>query len=127
VLLGGFATIGHYAPAGLIHVVLDNGVHDSTGGQPTVSTSVDFAGVALACGYRYAASCSTLNGFASAYRAVASGAKPALVHARIAPGSMSRLGRPTIEPRDVARRFKAFLADAAPVDVLPRVAAAVAS
>ncbi|WP_410965891.1 thiamine pyrophosphate-dependent enzyme, partial [Salmonella sp. SAL4438] len=46
--LGSFATIGAYAPANLIHVVLDNGVHDSTGGQPTVSPGVDFAGVALA-------------------------------------------------------------------------------
>ena len=33
-------------------LVLDNGVHDSTGGQRTVSASVDFAGVALDCGYR---------------------------------------------------------------------------
>jgi phosphonopyruvate decarboxylase len=109
--LGTLATIGAYAPAGLTHIVLDNGVHDSTGGQPTVSSSVDFAGVALACSYRYAVSCDTLDGFASAYRAAAAGPKPALIHARIAPGSMSKLGRPTIAPEDVARRFKAFLAE----------------
>lgn len=122
--LGSFATIGAYAPAGLIHIVLDNGVHDSTGGQPTVSGSVDFAGVALACGYRYAASCGTLDGFAAAYRAAALGPKPALIHARIAPGSMSKLGRPTVNPDSVARRFKAFLAEAGTVGAVPRVAAA---
>jgi phosphonopyruvate decarboxylase len=125
--LGSFATIGAYAPAGLIHVVLDNGVHDSTGGQPTVSSCVDFAGVALACGYHYAASCSTLDRFALAYRAAAAGPKPALVHVRIAPGSMSGLGRPTIEPQDVARRFKAFLAEAAPSRVVPGGVVAAAS
>src|SRR5262245_25678908 len=108
--LGSFATIGAYAPADLIHIVLDNGVHDSTGGQPTVSSSVDFAGVALACGYRHAISCATLDQFASAYRLAAAGPKPVLIHARIAPGSMGKLGRPTIRPADVARRFKAFLA-----------------
>jgi phosphonopyruvate decarboxylase len=125
--LGSFATIGAYAPASLIHIVLDNGVHDSTGGQPTVSSSVDFAAVALACGYRYAVSCGTLDGFASAYRAAAAGPKPALIHARIAPGSMSKLGRPTIAPEDVARRFKAFLAEPAASVAARRVAAGVAS
>jgi len=125
--LGSFATIGAYAPSSLIHIVLDNGVHDSTGGQRTVSSSVDFAGVALACGYRYAVSCGTLDGFASAYCAAAAGRKPALIHARIAPGSMSKLGRPTVAPADVARRFKAFLAQRAAASAMPLVAAGAAS
>jgi phosphonopyruvate decarboxylase len=125
--LGSFATIGAYAPPGLIHIVLDNGVHDSTGGQRTVSSSVDFAGVGLACGYRYAVSCRTLDGFASAYCTAAAGPKPALIHARIAPGSMSKLGRPTVAPADVARRFKAFLTQRAASSALPLVAAGAAS
>ena len=61
--LGNLATIGSRAPANLVHVVLDNGVHDSTGGQATVSASVDFAAVALACGYASGASCDSLRGF----------------------------------------------------------------
>src|SRR5262245_18446161 len=121
--LGSLATIGAYAPANLIHIVLDNGVHDSTGGQPTVSNSVDFAGVALACGYRYVVSCTTPDQFALAYRRAAAGAKPALVHARIGPGSMSKLGRPTIAPADVARRFKAFLAEPVTAGTLPPASA----
>ena len=55
--MGSLATIGAQAPANLVHVVLDNGVHDSTGGQATVSPIVDFAGVALACGYASGAAC----------------------------------------------------------------------
>ncbi len=61
--LGNLATIGAYHLGNLLHIVLDNGVHDSTGGQATVSASVDFAAIALACGYRYAASCRSLAGF----------------------------------------------------------------
>jgi phosphonopyruvate decarboxylase len=49
-------------------------------------------------------------GFDAAFRAASKGAKPAFIHARIAPGSMNKLGRPTIAPADVARRFKDFLA-----------------
>lgn len=107
--LGTLATIGAYAPRNLLHILLDNGVHDSTGGQPTVSESVDFAAVALACGYRYAASCASLDGFEAAFREAAV-LGPALIHLRIAPGSMAKLGRPTVAPADVARRFAAFLA-----------------
>ena len=36
-------------------------------------------------------------------------AGPHLVHLRIAPGSLANLGRPTVTPAEVARRFKGFL------------------
>jgi phosphonopyruvate decarboxylase len=108
--LGTFATIGAEAPGNLTHILLDNGVHDSTGGQATVSASVDFAAVALACGYRFAATCESLDGFEAAFRAASEAPRPALIHVRIVPGSMDKLGRPTVGPADVARRFKGFLA-----------------
>jgi phosphonopyruvate decarboxylase len=108
--LGTLATTGAYRPANLIHVLLDNGVHDSTGGQATVSGGVDFAAIALACGYRYAASCDSLDGFKDAFAAAKAVGGPAMVHIRIAPGSMEKLGRPNVAPADVARRFKAFVA-----------------
>jgi phosphonopyruvate decarboxylase len=49
--LGALATIGAYGPSNLLHLLLDNGVHDSTGGQATVSATVSFAAIAAACGY----------------------------------------------------------------------------
>jgi phosphonopyruvate decarboxylase len=108
--LGNFATIGSRAPANLVHVVLDNGVHDSTGGQATVSPNVDFAGVALACGYASGASADSLAGFERAWAAARDEPGPHLIHVRIAPGSLAKLGRPTVKPPEVARRFRAFLA-----------------
>jgi phosphonopyruvate decarboxylase len=108
--LGAFATIGAQGPENLVHLVLDNGVHDSTGGQATVSANVDFARVALACGYRRAASCDSIEGLARALSEALAAPGPALVHLRIAPGSIEKLGRPTISPPEVARRFRAFLA-----------------
>jgi phosphonopyruvate decarboxylase len=108
--LGNLATIGSRAPANLVHVVLDNGVHDSTGGQATVSPSVDFAAVALACGYASGATCDSPEGFERALRETRSGPGPHLIHARIAPGSLAKLGRPTVGPAEVARRFRRFLA-----------------
>jgi phosphonopyruvate decarboxylase len=108
--LGTLATVGAYSPDNLTHILLDNGVHDSTGGQATVSGSVDFARIALACGYAYAAQCDSLGGFEQAIRQAGAAAGPAFVHLRIAPGSMDNLGRPTVTPFEVGRRFKSFLA-----------------
>ncbi len=110
--LGALATIGAQGPENLVHLVLDNGIHDSTGGQATVSANVDFARVALACGYRRAAACDSIEGLARALSESLAAPGPALVHLRIAPGSIEKLGRPTISPPEVARRFRAFLAGA---------------
>ena len=108
--LGTLATVGAQQPGGLVHVLLDNGVHDSTGGQATASPGVDFPAVALACGYRAAWACDDAPGFEAALQAAFADAGPVLVHARIRPGSMTSLGRPSVAPHEVAQRFRAFLA-----------------
>jgi phosphonopyruvate decarboxylase len=74
-----------------------------------VSESVDFAAVALACGYARAASADDLAGFEQALGAALASPGPHMIHLRIAPGSAEKLGRPTIGPREVALRFKDFL------------------
>lgn len=107
--LGSLATIGAYAPENLIHIVLDNGVHDSTGGQATVSGTVDFAGVARACGYAASATADSVPGFAGWFADALETPGPHLLHLRIQPGSLATLGRPTIAPHEVARRFQKFL------------------
>ncbi len=108
--MGTFATIGAYAPRNLIHLLLDNGMHDSTGGQATVSPNVDFAMIAQACGYRTAWTCDNAGGFKEAMTAARSLEGPHLIRMKISAGSLEPLGRPTVKPPEVARRFKAFLA-----------------
>ena len=80
--MGTIATVGAYAPRNLVHVVLDNGVHDSTGGQSTVSANVEFADIAAACGYASAAKCDTLGGFEQAFVVQARDGKRALRQGR---------------------------------------------
>ncbi len=111
--MGTLATVGAYAPENLVHLVLDNGTYDSTGGQPTVSGGVDFAAAAVACGYRLAVSCDGLAGFEAALKAALATKGPSLVHMKIAPGSLEKLGRPTVTPPEVARRFRAFVTGSA--------------
>jgi phosphonopyruvate decarboxylase len=107
--LGSLATIGAYSPANLIHVLLDNAVHDSTGGQPTVSPNVDFCRVAQATGYRSIRSCEHLATLEEAIDRGLCDRGPHFLHVPIAPGSISELGRPSIPPHRVAQRFRGFL------------------
>ena len=109
--MGTLATIGAYKPKNLLHIILDNGVHDSTGGQATVSTNVSFAATAKACGYQVSYICDSLDEFSNVLENSFNAPKPCLIHLRINAGSISPLGRPNITPAEVARRFQRFIAN----------------
>ena len=50
--MGAMVSVGKNKPVDLVHVVLDNGMYASTGGQPTVSGDIDLCKVAEGCGYK---------------------------------------------------------------------------
>jgi len=105
--LGALATVGHEQPPNLVHILLDNGVHDSTGGQATVSASVDLAAVAAACGYPRILRAERLDELRSALREDS----PTLtfIHVRTRPRTCHKLPRPEMTPAQVAERFRRWL------------------
>lgn len=107
--LGTFATIGAHGTANLVHVLLDNEVHDSTGGQRTLSAQIDWAAVAAACGYAQVHTCGDLSGFTDALKSAQATSGPTFIRLPISPGSKAGLGRPTVHPADIARRFRDFV------------------
>ncbi|MAG58368.1 MAG: phosphonopyruvate decarboxylase [Planctomycetes bacterium] len=108
--LGALATIGHYAPRALVHVVFDNEKHESTGGQSTVSSTVSFARIAAGAGYRHAFEGSTANDLDAALDEIRDLEGPILVHQKVGLATDPALGRPDVHPSDVARRFRTWLA-----------------
>ena len=106
--LGALATVGYERPRNLVHVLLDNRVHESTGGQATVSHSIDFCGVASACGYGRVARTVEPDGVEAFLGDARPG--PAFVHVPIVPGTPSDLPRPNLRPEEVARRLRGHLA-----------------
>ena len=107
--LGTLAVIADHAPRNYFHVVFNNGVHDSVGGQPTSIHLVDVAATARATGYRWAAStCETddLPVLVSSMRATGG---PALLEIRVMPGNRPDIGRPTRSPAEGKERFMAAL------------------
>jgi phosphonopyruvate decarboxylase len=107
--LGNMATIGAERPANLTHIILDNERHLSTGGQATVSPGVDFARIASACGYRFAARACGLEAGIAALREALAAPGPRCLHLKVAAEEVAGLGRPAIAPADVARRFRTHL------------------
>lgn len=107
--LESMVSIGHYRPENMTHVILDNRVHDSTGGQLTLADTVRFEEIALACGYATAISLVTPEDFSHAVNRCLATKGPHLIHIRVLAGSDPSLGRPTLTPVEVKERFMAFL------------------
>jgi phosphonopyruvate decarboxylase len=102
--MGAMATVGAHGPPNLKHLLLDNGAHDSTGGQATVSPRISFAGVAAACGYARALESEDL-GEVAAWLEEPRLSGPSFARLWIRTGAPSDLPRPAIAPAEVGRRF----------------------
>jgi phosphonopyruvate decarboxylase len=107
--LENFITIGNLQPRSFLHLVLDNGVHASTGGQLTASSTVSFASVAKACSYKWAARCTSEEGLLRAIQ-IANTMEdgPVLIEVAASANDRSKPRRPTIRQQDLAKRFSAF-------------------
>lgn len=108
--MGAMATIGQRAPENFIHVIVDNEAHESTGGQATVSASVDFATVAAGCGYRNAWRADSPETLRAAVSEAASRPGPNLVHVKVSISSAADLGRPGLTPVEVKDQFMRWFA-----------------
>jgi len=104
--MGNMATAGACGGDNFYHLVLDNHVHESTGGQATVSSAVDFPSVAAACAYKgvfsSTASLSATGGFLQSKA-------PAFLLIETSQGVPEGLPRPSVKPADVARRLMRHL------------------
>ncbi|MEW2546327.1 phosphonopyruvate decarboxylase [Streptomyces sp. NPDC047002] len=110
--LGALSQIGHHAPPNLVHLVLDNGVHESTGGQPTTSGTASFPAVALACGYASAAECPTGDALRLSLAAALASPGPHLLSVPTAPrtGAIPPRATNAIGAEELRDRFRRFLA-----------------
>jgi thiamine pyrophosphate-dependent acetolactate synthase large subunit-like protein len=84
--MGTLATIAVAAPANLRHVCFDNGVHASTGAQPTIADRVALDGMARAAGYRSVQRVETPEALAAAFPSFLATPGPSFLHVRIALG-----------------------------------------
>lgn len=106
--LGSVAIIADKAPENFVHVIFNNGAHDSVGGQPTVGLKVNLAGIAKVAGYKDAVSVTTAEDLDSALKVLKTMRGPVLLEVRVHRGNRKDLGRPTTTPiqnRDALMEF----------------------
>jgi phosphonopyruvate decarboxylase len=103
--MGSLAITGTMAPSNFTHILVNNGAHESVGGQPTVAFNMDIPALALASGYKKALSVTTTDELIKALKDVSSEACPMLIEVKVRVGSRDDLGRPTVKPIDNKRDF----------------------
>ncbi len=106
--LGSMAIVADKAPANYVHVIFNNGAHDSVGGQPTVGLKVSLTDVAKAVGYKEAVLATTAEELTVALQRIKACDGPVLLEVRVHRGNRKDLGRPTTTPiqnRDALMSF----------------------
>ncbi len=93
----------------LVHVVINNGAHDSVGGQPTQARRLDLARIASACGYGTVARAVGERDILDCLRAALAGSRSAFVEIRCKRGARADLGRPDRAPAANKADFMQFL------------------
>ena len=99
--MGGLAIIGDYNPKNLVHIVFNNGAHDSVGGQPTVGQKIDVEAIAKAVGYKEVVSVDSQSALIHAMNHVNNAAigGVSLINVNVRKGNRKDLGRPTTTPQ----------------------------
>lgn len=108
--MGSMAIVANKAPKNYVHVVFNNGAHDSVGGQPTVGLKIDLPAVAKAVGYPHAFSVDKKDGLLDALKTVATIHGPVLIEVKVKKGNRKDLGRPTTTPIQNKDALMSFLA-----------------
>ena len=93
--MGAMAVIGSLAPKNLVHVVINNGAHETVGGMPTAAGSADLTAVARACGYPSAVCVDSFDALDAALEKAAKADTLCLIEVKAAIGARDDLGRPT--------------------------------
>lgn len=96
--MGGMATIGSRKPSNYVHFVLNNGAHDSVGGQPTVGRQIDFCEIAEGCGYENVVKVTTPEELDAVLGDAETKEKLTFVEVLVTKGARKDLGRPKSTP-----------------------------
>lgn len=107
--MGAMAVIGASKPSNLIHILINNGAHESVGGMPTVAQKIDFSTIAKACGYPYAMCVDTLDLLDRELEVSAKRKGLSFIEVKCSIGARENLGRPTTTAVENRQYFMDYL------------------
>ena len=109
--MGSLAIVASNNPKNYIHIVFNNGAHDSVGGQPTVGLRIDIPGVAKAVGYKHTYSVTSKGDLQKILSEINRNDGPTLIQVCVKKGNRKDLGRPTTTPIQNKEALMDFLND----------------
>ena len=107
--MGSMAVMGANKPKNLIHVVINNGAHETVGGMPTVAGSIDLVKIALACGYANAVCVDNFDDLDKELEAAKNRNELSLIEVKCSIGAREDLGRPTTTALENKQNFMEYL------------------
>lgn len=107
--MGAMAVIAHMKPGNLVHIVINNGAHESVGGQPTVMGEVNISKIAMDCGYPHAVIVDNFEDLNNELIKAKESKELYFIEVTAAIGSRPNLGRPTISAMNNKENFMAYL------------------
>ena len=107
--MGAMAVIGSNKPKNLVHVVINNGAHETVGGMPTVAGSIDLVAIARACGYPSAVSVDNFDDLDRELEAARRRNELSLIEVKCSIGARENLGRPTTTALENKQCFMDYL------------------
>lgn len=107
--MGGLGIIGSTQPKNYFHILFNNGVHDSVGGQPTVGYKIDIPAIAKACGYKTVLSVDNAESLKKVLQTLTGNEAPLFLEIKVKKGARADLGRPTTTPIENKEALMAFL------------------
>ena len=107
--MGSMAVMGANKPKNLIHVVINNGAHETVGGMPTVAGSIDLVAIAKACGYPNAVCVDSFEDLDKELEAAKEKNELSLIEVKCSIGAREDLGRPTTTALDNKQNFMKYL------------------
>ena len=96
--MGSMAIVASKRPENYVHVVFNNGAHDSVGGQPTVGLAIDLPAIARAVGYKAVYSADGEDALKEALHEIKNIKGPVFLEVKVKKGNRKDLGRPTTTP-----------------------------
>jgi phosphonopyruvate decarboxylase len=107
--MGAMAVVGANAPKNLVHIVINNGAHETVGGMPTVASQMDLVAIAKACGYPKAVSVDTFEALDRELKSAKAAEKLTFIEVKCSIGARENLGRPTTTALENKQNFMDFL------------------
>ena len=107
--MGSMAIVASKTPKNYVHVIFNNGAHDSVGGQPTVGHVIDLTGIAKAVGYKRTICVDSKETLIAALKLIKEADGPILFEIKVKKGNRKDLGRPTTTPIQNKEALMKFL------------------